>query len=344
MLGEEMAGREGLLLRLRSLGGQTGWGEASPLPGFSVETLPEAEADLLRGVAAVRGEEWPDDPRALLDALAERMDAMDLLPSARFCLELALMNLATGEGVGLPFAITPQARETIRVNALIMDEADLPREIDRVLGEGYRAVKMKVGRRPVSQDAARVRQARTLLGPDIDLRLDANRSWDWASATAFAEGIRNVEIAYIEEPLADPTVLPAFAEKTGLPVALDETLSRLEPSALDGHGYARAVVLKPSLIGGLTRTIRMAAVASKVGMTPVLSAAFETGVGTLGVAALAASLANEAAAGLGTYLRLRHDVVSPPLGIQSQISVVELWGTPRTIRHEVLDWIAGGSL
>ncbi|HGY5981928.1 TPA: o-succinylbenzoate synthase, partial [Klebsiella michiganensis] len=43
--------RDGLLLRLRD-GEREGWGEISPLPGFSLETLDEAQAALLAWASA----------------------------------------------------------------------------------------------------------------------------------------------------------------------------------------------------------------------------------------------------------------------------------------------------
>ena len=43
--------RDGLLLQLRD-GEREGWGEISPLPGFSLETLDEAQAAQLRQCAA----------------------------------------------------------------------------------------------------------------------------------------------------------------------------------------------------------------------------------------------------------------------------------------------------
>ncbi|HBT6028750.1 TPA: o-succinylbenzoate synthase, partial [Klebsiella quasipneumoniae] len=45
--------RDGLFIHLRE-GEQEGWGEISPLPGFSAETLAEAEAALLPWAQAWR--------------------------------------------------------------------------------------------------------------------------------------------------------------------------------------------------------------------------------------------------------------------------------------------------
>ncbi|WP_457653638.1 o-succinylbenzoate synthase [Rhodocaloribacter sp.] len=344
--GRDVSFREGCLVRLRAADGREGWGEVSPLPGFSAETLAGAEADLARVVAAMAREGWSDDPPEILHALGARMDALDPLPSVRFGVELAMMNLtAAVRGEALPFVLTPHARNAIPVNALLTEEADLATGIERVRAGGYRVVKLKVGRRAVARDVERVRRVRALLGPDVVLRLDANRAWDLPTATVFADGVRGAGIAYVEEPLADPSGLRAFVANTGLPVALDETMPGLDPEALVDHRYARAVVLKPTLCGGLTKTLRLASSASALGMTPVLSSAFESGVGTLGVAALAACAGpEETAAGLDPYRRLRADVLAPPLDVTSRIAVPELWGARRAVRLEALEEIAGGRL
>lgn len=62
--------REGVLIRLESANGQVGWGEVSPLPGFSQETLEEAIEDLLEGKESeLPSVQW-GQAAALLDLLA----------------------------------------------------------------------------------------------------------------------------------------------------------------------------------------------------------------------------------------------------------------------------------
>src|SRR5439155_7333732 len=85
--------RRGLLLRLVDGAGCVGQGEASPLPGYSPDSLGGCRAALLR-VAA-----WPRPPldaeRPLEPQLRARLDAIDpALPAARFALETALLDLA----------------------------------------------------------------------------------------------------------------------------------------------------------------------------------------------------------------------------------------------------------
>jgi o-succinylbenzoate synthase len=121
---------------------------------------------------------------------------------------------------------------------------------------------------------------------------------------------------YVEEPLANPARLSTFVRNCDVPVALDETLAGMQPEALEEHEYARAVVLKPTLIGGLSRTLRFADVASRLGMKTVISSAYETGVGTAALVALAAGVGDEeVAAGLDTYRWLAGDVLRPRLDL-----------------------------
>ena len=116
-----------------------------------------------------------------------------------------------------------------------------------------------------------------------------------------------------------------------MPVALDESLVGMPPEALQDHGYARAVVLKPTLLGGISPTLRLANRAKELGITPVISSAYETGVGALGLIALAAGV-GEIPAGLDTYRRLAEDVLDPrPYLTSARIDVGAAIGARREI-------------
>jgi o-succinylbenzoate synthase len=99
-------------------------------------------------------------------------------------------------------------------------------------------------------------------------------------------------------------------------VALDESMVGVEPEELEEHRYARAVVLKPTMIGGISRTLRVAEQALRLGMTPVVSSAYESGVGTAALVALAAGIGDHAIpVGLDTYRRLAGDVLETRLAL-----------------------------
>ena len=330
--GERSDARKGLLLRIGDIEGRVGWGDAAPLPGFSRETPAEAE-DALRTVgAALVGRAV--EPCDLLPggSVAAVLDAAEVAPSARFALDLALADLAAQDlGRTLPQALHPDPEVTLPLNGLVMGTGDAAIEAARQLADaGYAAVKLKVGRQPVEADLDLVRAVREALPASVALRLDANRAWAWDQAVAFAEGAAGAALDYVEEPLAEPARMPELWHDTGLPLAVDETLQAPGGEAAI-RGWAEAAVLKPTLLGGVTRTLALAAAARSVGVRPVLSAAFESGVGLRGVAALAAATGGEPA-GLDTYRWLAADVL-PPLPLrQPRVDVPALFAAPLDVR------------
>ena len=327
--GERRDVREGVLLRLDAADGTTGWGDAAPLPGFSPETLDDARAALAEGAEALRGRTVTPADILPGGSLAGALDAADLPASARFALDLALADLAAQAlGRSVVQALHPDPAVVLPLNGLVMGHGEEAVESARALARaGYPAVKLKVGRRPVGEDVALVTAVRDALPPAVALRLDANRAWAWDQAVQFAEGVAGLALDYVEEPLAGPDRLPELWHDTGLPVAVDESVQEGRPV----RGWATAAVLKPTLVGGVAATLRWAAQARGVGVRPVLSAAFESGVGLRGVAALAAATGAEPA-GLDTYRWLAADVVGPLPFCRPRVDVPGLFAEPPEVR------------
>ena len=100
----------------------------------------------------------------------------------------------------------------------------------------------------------------------------------------------------------------------------------MAPESLGRHRYAAAVVMKPMFLGGISRVLRLADRATSLGIRPVVSSAYETGVGTAALVALAVGTGGGGIpAGLDTYRRLAADVVEPrPPLPASHVSVREV--------------------
>jgi O-succinylbenzoate synthase len=260
------------------------WGEAAPWPGLSRESLDEAEAEL---------QAWRSNPA--------------------FAPQLSSVAFAV-ESVGR--VSDPALTSKIPINALLSDEP-LDSALCAVREGGFRTLKIKVGRQTISAEAERVVEIHRQLGGAIKLRLDANRAWSLADALDFAGRIAGVPLAYIEEPLQKPTDLSEFHERTGLPLALDETLLDQPLEHFRACRGIRAVVIKPMVIGGLRAAERLAATAKNLGWLPVFSAVYESGVGIRTLARLAARCgAPGVAMGFDTYRCLADDVLLPRLAIR----------------------------
>lgn len=314
--GEESSHRRGLLVRVSTEQGHAGWGDAAPLPGFSAESRSEVEVHARSALSHWPGMHLSEFEEGLVDGMEGLPLDVDSPSSFRFAMESAAVEvLAAVHETAVP-DILGEPRQAVTLNALLpRADANARAQALRWQREGYQAIKVKVGGRGVEEDVARVRAVREALDASVALRVDANRAWSLDEAVTFAENVQDLDIAYVEEPLADPTLLSTLVSDTRLPVALDETTRETTPSILRDLTGVSAVVLKPTLLGGLQRTWNWGSVARETDTTRVLSAAYESGVGLRMLVALAA-IGPEVPVGLSTYDRLATDVYAPPLPLR----------------------------
>lgn len=142
----------------------------------------------------------------------------------------------------------------------------LAAEMSRYMDMGFTSVKMKIGRLSPRQDAERVRVAREVVGPDVQLAVDANNAWsDAASAIRAARMMEKYDLWWLEEPVM-PDNMPASAE---IAAALDVPVATGEVEAtrwgfrelLDRRA---ADILQPdaTVAGGVTEWMRIAHMAA----------------------------------------------------------------------------------
>jgi L-alanine-DL-glutamate epimerase-like enolase superfamily enzyme len=110
-------------------------------------------------------------------------------------------------------------------------DLDLPldgllRQTDANLAKGFRAIKMKVGRKRLSEDVERVKAMREHLGEGFPLMVDANMKWTVDEAIRAARALQPYDLTWIEEPTIpdDPAGHARIVREGGLPVAAGENL------------------------------------------------------------------------------------------------------------------------
>ncbi len=283
------APREGFVLRFVCVDGREAFGDAAD------PTVLHAAREFVRSVTNRK-----------LPAQLEEMAAWcgSLPPALGFAVDSALLKLLTPDEP--PTGVVP-------VCALIDDLAHAPELARDAVMQGFRAIKLKVAGEP-RVAAQRVRAVSEAVGPDIALRLDANRGWSLEQARAFAEELGATKIAFIEEPVAPVKDLAAFAHGTGLPIALDETIA--EGHAEEFAGLAAALVVKPTRVGGIDAALRLGALAKRHNIPLVFSATFESGVGIAALTHWAARWGTPGvAAGLDTLQYFLWDGLDEPLQI-----------------------------
>lgn len=265
--------RDGLYVCLRD-GEHEGWGEISPLPGFSQETWEEAQTALL----------------AWVNGWLQGDSSLPQLPAVAFGVSCALAEL---EGT-LPEAADYRAAPlcTGDPDDLVLQLADMP---------GEKVAKVKVGLYEAVRDGMVVNLLLEAI-PELHLRLDANRAWTPLKAQQFAKYVNpeyRGRIAFFEEPCKTRDDSRAFSRETGIAIAWDESLREADFTFMSEEGV-KAVVIKPTLTGSLDKVREQVAAAHALGLTAVISSSIESSLGLTQLARIAAWLTPQTIPGLDT--------------------------------------------
>jgi L-alanine-DL-glutamate epimerase-like enolase superfamily enzyme len=105
----------------------------------------------------------------------------------------------------------------------------LLRQTDDNLGKGFRAIKMKVGRKRLGEDVERVAKMREHLGQDFPLMADANMRWGVDEAIRAARALQPYQLVWLEEPTIPDDVAghARIVREGGVPIATGENLHTL---------------------------------------------------------------------------------------------------------------------
>uniref|UniRef100_A0A803L7K1 Mandelate racemase/muconate lactonizing enzyme C-terminal domain-containing protein n=1 Tax=Chenopodium quinoa TaxID=63459 RepID=A0A803L7K1_CHEQI len=349
--------RQGFILALTLDDGSTGFGEIAPLE-IHEENLQDVEEQLRFLLHALKGATISYQLPLLRESFSVWIWRVigvppgSLFPSVRCGLEMATLNaIAARQKCTLLGILWPQPVQinvknqqpaSIDICALV-DAEGSPHEVastvSALVEEGFRAVKVKVGRRDdPREDGAVIKEIRRKIGAEVELRVDANRKWTYEEAIIFGSLVKDCDLQYIEEPVQCEEDIVRFCEDSGLPVALDETIDNIQGNISDSlarftHPGVVALVIKPSVVGGFENAAVIAWWAHIKGKLAVVSATFETSLGLSSYVQFAYYLEMRSSEisqavdkkptkcvshGLGTYKWLKEDLTLDPLVICRQ--------------------------
>lgn len=307
--------RAGVLVKL-SDGDCSGWGEASPLPGWSLTGLEAVEADLAR---AGRQVEAGGEP-----VLAAAVEALAESPHARAGLAGAWADLrARRNDRPLARELASDAASSVAVNALIAaaDPDEVEAEAAAAVGAGYACAKLKVAAAAPRADIDRVRAARSGLGPGPELRLDANGAWDRPAALEVLRAVESLDVSYCEEPVPGLEAMAALGRDIAGPVAADESMRTPADAerALDlGLGV---LIVKPQALGGPDTALAVAALAADAGARAVVTSFADSAVGLAHALHVAAAADRGEAHGLATAGLLAQDTAESPAVVAGRMEL-----------------------
>ncbi len=184
-------------------------------------------------------------------------------------LDIAMWDLK-GQMAGLPlFRLLGGSRNVVPVYAsggwtsYSIDE--LVAEAKRMVSEGYRKMKLKVGvegGKNINEDVRRIRAVRDAIGPKIEIMLDANNAWTSATAVRFANKVRELDIFLLEEPVFADDIpgLSRFKQGTDVPIGTGEhEYTRFGVRDLILANAVDVVQADVTRCGGFTETLKILA-------------------------------------------------------------------------------------
>jgi o-succinylbenzoate synthase len=272
--GHTYAKREGLILAIDG----KGYGEISPFPHWSQESLEEAEKEI---ISYLKGEKEAT------------------LPSVSF---------------GISSALIPQRfSKKIPVSALLWGSAEETLSLaEKAHKSGFQTCKAKLNGFPIAE-AVEIAKTIRKKYPKMRLRTDSNKKWSLKEALYFAKHFEAKDFDYLEDPLSSWEEMMQFSKETHFPVAVDEFLLEKSTHEVLSLPSLKAAVVKPSLFGGLEACQKLKKELQKKGSSLILSSAFESGVGIFSMAKFAEKLEISEAIGIDTYRYLKEDVIDAPL-------------------------------
>jgi L-alanine-DL-glutamate epimerase-like enolase superfamily enzyme len=262
--------------------GITGYGEAKGTPIVMKDLVEHHLQPLLIGEDPTRvaylWEKMFNGSRLGLALYYGRSMAVPEAPGNLMCaisgVDVALWDIS-GKALGVPIYKLLGGAVRTRVRAYASGGHGWLGEIgDQFLGyveKGFTACKMRVGGkdhpRMVAGSAARIKEAREAVGPDIEIMLDAHGSTGVTEAIKLARAVEQYDIAWYEEPVIYHN-FPGMAEvrrATSIPIATGEDLYGRH--AFRDLGLARAAdIWQPdaAMAGGITELVRIAGLASSM--------------------------------------------------------------------------------
>ncbi|MDP2424281.1 MAG: o-succinylbenzoate synthase [Bacteroidales bacterium] len=234
---------------------------------------------------------------------------LDPFPSIRFGLEMAWHDLKSG-GKGVLFESDfTRGKAGIPINGLIWmgTKQSILQQIKACIDEGYRCIKMKIGAMNFEDEMGLLKKVRQEFpAHEMELRLDANGAFHPIEALEKLKRLSDYELHSIEQPIkaGQWEAMARLCENPPVPVTLDEELfakgADENKEQLLRAIHPQYLVLKPSMLGGFSKSKEWIALANNANIGWWITSALESNIGLNAIAQWTYTLNNPGYHGLGT--------------------------------------------
>lgn len=263
-----------LIVEIRTDSGVTGVGEAHEgVAGYHYETLSTMKdlVDNYYGPTLVGRD--IDDLTSVLQSLDETRAGH---PFARAALETAAFDVrGRCQDVSISQMLGGRLREVVGLSVpLGIDKPEtMASRAAAFVERGFTTVKVKVGAGGVARDAARVRSVREAVGPEVNIRVDANAAYQLPQALSFARMISDLDIEHLEQPLPgwDLEGMRRLRNAFPIPLMVDESVRTPQDAyTVMVSGAADLMKIKLVKVGGYANALKIIAVAEAAGVPVVI--------------------------------------------------------------------------
>ena len=235
-------------------------------------------------------------------------------PAAISGVEQALLSLLCKEtNTGLHDLLGVQGRSSISVNGLIgiLSEAETIEAAQELIKHGYETIKLKVGRESIEDDIAIVRSLNKAMYGQVKLRLDFNSRLQIDEAAYFLNAVQDIDIEFIEQPVADVEDFAELKRGSGISLAADESLQNFEAAEhICKNHLADVLIIKPAIIGSIISSIKLISLAEANNIDCVVTTSMDTGIGKRKAVFAASLIKSELACGLTIQTDMNSDFYS----------------------------------
>jgi L-alanine-DL-glutamate epimerase-like enolase superfamily enzyme len=221
------------LIRIHTDAGYYGVGECSAFPMIAGETQATCFEMAKDFAACWKGKEALEPEQRM----QELHDFTAFNATIKSAFDMALHDLAAKAAQMPLYRFLGGKKKELETDLTI--GIDTPEKMAataaRFKADGVRIIKIKLGKNG-PQDVERVRQIRAAVGPDIQLRIDANQGWDFQTAQAALQQMEPFRIQFCEQPMRHwhDDQLPELRRSVPIPIMADE-------SVFDHHDARRLI-------------------------------------------------------------------------------------------------------
>ena len=322
-----------VLVRIRFSDGSEGVGEGTTIGGMSYgPESPESIKLVIDAYIAPLLTGLPGDDVNAAIRLVERNVRGN--PIARCAVEIALWDgLAKRHGTSVAQVFGGAVRTAMPVAWTLASgrsDTDIAEAEEMIAKRRHNIFKLKIGKRPVTEDLAHVGAIARALGGRASIRVDVNQAWSLTDARRGLAGLQDIGCELAEQPIrtGDLAALRALTDSTQVAIMADEQLNGPEDAlAVAAARAADVFAVKIGQSGGLKRAREVCAIGEAAGIGLYGGTMLEAGISTAAAVQLFATVPQlEWGTELFGPLLLTDEILAEPL-IYRDFSVLLPEGT-----------------